>query len=161
MSADTVDQVTSCLKDKHIRQAVLAIRAGDHTVESVSHWLDGLKKVNCEYVLMLSEPAADKSDTVWGKEFYQLEQKLHNQSDIHFTILRSMFFVDNLIFYEHELKRNKRLALPLGKKGYFAPIHAADVARAVAMILSDCQKHHGKTYELTGPKTKVRAWLDL
>jgi uncharacterized protein YbjT (DUF2867 family) len=108
-------------------------------------------------VLMLSEPAADKSDTFWGKQFHPLEEKLKSQSDIHFTIVRSMFFVDNLIFYQHELKQNKRLALPLGKKGYFAPILSKDVAHAVAMILSDCQKHHGKIYELTGPKTKVRA----
>lgn len=132
----------------------MAARFDEKNLERMGNYISGLKELNAQFVLLLSEPHADKENTIFGKEFHQLEQKL-KQDGMNYTILRTMFFVDNLALYAKDIKQNKRLALPLSKKGYFAPVQTQDVAIASCAILSDCQKHHGQTYEITGPKTKV------
>jgi uncharacterized protein YbjT (DUF2867 family) len=132
----------------------MALRFDQDNLKHLENYVNAFKELKAEYVLLLSEPHADKEVTLLGKEFHQVEQLLQ-QKDMNYTILRTMFFTDNLALYAKDIKSNKRLALPLSKKGYFAPLQAQDVANAVCSILCDCQKHHGQVYEITGPKTKV------
>jgi uncharacterized protein YbjT (DUF2867 family) len=49
------------------------------------------------------------------------------------------------------VQANDELTLPLGRSRT-SPIAAADVAKAVAVILDDPAPHIGKVYELTGPE---------
>lgn len=153
-SADSVDDAVDALRGKTIRQVVMAVRADDRNAERINNWLQAVKQLNADYVLLVSEPRADRGTTLLGQHYYQIEKAIQ-QMDLNWTVVRSMFFVDNLALYSKDIKSKKRLALPLSKKGYFAPIQAEDVSMAICSILADCQKHHGKIYELTGPKTKV------
>jgi uncharacterized protein YbjT (DUF2867 family) len=50
------------------------------------------------------------------------------------------------------IRASDELALPFGG-GKTSPISAADVARAVAVILEDPAPHIGKIYDLTGPES--------
>ena len=138
----------------------MAARFDENNLQHMENYISGLKELNAEYVLLLSEPHADREVTLLGKEFHQVEQMLQ-QKQMNYTILRTMFFTDNLALYAKDIKSNKRLALPLSKKGYFAPLQAQDVATAVCAILCDCQNHHGQVYEITGPKTKVYCTCSL
>jgi uncharacterized protein YbjT (DUF2867 family) len=117
-------------------------------------YIKGLKEAKAEYVLLLSEPHAERENTILAQEFHQVEEIVKNQG-MYYTILRTQFFVDNLALYAKDIKSKKRLALPLASRGYFAPIQADDVADAVCDILCDCEKHHSKVYEITGPRAKV------
>ena len=50
------------------------------------------------------------------------------------------------------VRASDTLALPFGA-GKTSPISAADVARALAVILDDPRQHIGKIYDLTGPES--------
>jgi len=50
------------------------------------------------------------------------------------------------------VRASDQLALPMGA-GKTSPISAVDVARVVAMILSDPAPHIGQIYDLTGPES--------
>jgi NAD(P)H dehydrogenase (quinone) len=54
-----------------------------------------------------------------------------------------------LILYAAQIRSNQ-LPLPI-HDGKFAPNSAKDVAEAIACILSDTDRHNGKTYNITGP----------
>ena len=150
----------NALQGKTVRQVVMALRADDHNQERLSNWLQAVQQLNAEYVLLVSEPRADRVATILGQQFNEAEKQLKG-ADINWTIVRTNFFTDNLLFYAKDIKSKKRLALPLSSDGSFAPIQADDAATAVCTILSDCQKHHGKVYELTGSKTKVNILASL
>lgn len=149
-----MDDAVKALRGQTLRQVVMAVRADDHNLERLNNWLQAIQQLNAEYVLLVSEPRADRGTTLLGQHYYEIEKSLRKM-DINWTIVRSMFFIDNLALYSNDIKSKKRLALPLSKKGYFAAIQAEDVSLAICTILADCQKHHGQLYELTGPKTKV------
>ena len=64
--------------------------------------------------------------------------------------LRVTLFAEWLLYTSH-LIREGRYVTPFDADSRFAPIAAVDIARVVAGILKDPEKHAGKIYPLHGP----------
>jgi uncharacterized protein YbjT (DUF2867 family) len=66
------------------------------------------------------------------------------------TVLLEGFF---LIFTPESVRQANQIRLPFGD-GKTSPVAVGDVARVVAALLADSQRHIGKTYHLTGPQSE-------
>jgi uncharacterized protein YbjT (DUF2867 family) len=69
--------------------------------------------------------------------------------------IRPTVFLDGffLVFAARSVRDRSRIEVPFGH-GKTSPVAAADVARAVAAVLSDPGPHLGRIYELTGPRSQ-------
>jgi uncharacterized protein YbjT (DUF2867 family) len=66
------------------------------------------------------------------------------------TVLLEGFF---LIVTPDSVKQSNQIRLPFGD-GKTSPVAVEDVARVIAMVLSNPQPHIGKIYHLTGPQSE-------
>ncbi len=69
------------------------------------------------------------------------------------TIRPTMFLESFFPLAGPAVRDRSRIELPFGR-GKTSPVAAADVARVVAVILSDPGPHLGRIYELTGPRSQ-------
>jgi uncharacterized protein YbjT (DUF2867 family) len=69
------------------------------------------------------------------------------------TIRPTMFLESFFPLAGISVRDRGRIELPFGQ-GKTSPVAAADVARAVAAVLTDPGPHLGQTYELTGPRSQ-------
>lgn len=121
-------------------------------VENTKMLIDAAKNMSIQYIMLLSGVKCDQVDTLFNHEYHQIERSLIESGCLHYTIVRVNYLLDNLLDIGFDFRSNTRIAMPT--TGYFAPIDSHDIARFVSKVLSNCQPHHGKIYELTGPKTK-------
>ncbi|TPX36998.1 hypothetical protein SmJEL517_g01046 [Synchytrium microbalum] len=143
--AAKTESVLKVLKEtKPLQVAIIGIAAGADQTQHLKAYIDTAEEAGVEYVMLFSSAAAEKDVTMWGKQFHEVEEYL-KKTVKNWTIVRSMFHVKQI---------KDQNTMPLPTEGYFAPVSVMDVACAAAHILKDCEKHHGKTYEITGIKTK-------
>jgi len=69
------------------------------------------------------------------------------------TIRPTIFLETFLPFSGPTVRDRGRIELPFGR-GKTSPVAAADVARVVAAVLADPERHLGRVYELTGPRSQ-------
>jgi uncharacterized protein YbjT (DUF2867 family) len=69
------------------------------------------------------------------------------------TIRPTMFLETFISIAGSALRDRGSIELPFGR-GKTSPIAAADVARVVAVVLTDAAPHLGRMYELTGPQSQ-------
>lgn len=123
----------------------------DAKVRHARNYIKAAKIANVKFVLLLSMIEAENRQYLFAEEFNDIETTLEREKVPSYAILRSNLYMQNFVWYKSQIKEGK-LPLPIGKNGKFAPIDVADVGRAVSAIFTDCQKHIGKTYNLTGPE---------
>ena len=83
-----------------------------------------------------------------------LAEQVTDWSGLPATHVRPTVFIDNPLFTllnAGSVRDRHDLVLPFGD-GRTSPIAASDVARVVAAILLDPERHHRHVYELTGPQ---------
>ncbi|TPX37156.1 hypothetical protein SmJEL517_g01057 [Synchytrium microbalum] len=149
--AAKTESVVKVLRETKPMQMAIIGTAESHQAEHLKSYIDAAKEAGVEYVLLFSSAGADKDVTIWGKQFHEIEDYL-KRSVKNWTIVRSMFHAENFLLYAKEIKEHNTLTMPTND--YFAPVSVLDVACAATHILKDCQKHHGKTYDITGVKAK-------
>jgi uncharacterized protein YbjT (DUF2867 family) len=88
-------------------------------------------------------------------KLHWLSEQALNWSGLPVVHVRPTVFMEGffLRFAAAGIKKADKLSLPMGS-GRTSPICAQDVARSVAVILSDPQPHLGKIYDLTGPQSE-------
>jgi uncharacterized protein YbjT (DUF2867 family) len=90
---------------------------------------------------IISFNLADKREITFQKQFYAMEEHL-KKSMIPYTILRTMYFMENLLMYVAEATKGK-LMQPL-KNAKFCPISTLDIGRCEAQILMNPKDHISK-----------------
>ena len=71
------------------------------------------------------------------------------QSGLKWTFLRPQFFMQNILWFADEIKKNGTLSLPM-KSGCIGMIDYRDIAAVAAKCLTE-SGHEGQTYNLSGP----------
>jgi uncharacterized protein YbjT (DUF2867 family) len=104
------------------------------------------------HLVLLSGRGADSwGDSPFGRDMRSAEDAVRG-SDVPWTVLRSNNFAQNFdedLFHAPLLAGE--LALPAGAVPEpFIDVH--DVADAAAAVLTDPERHAGRTYELSGPR---------
>lgn len=87
-----------------------------------------------------------------ASRFYPSEQllrQLEQTRGIKWTSLRCGFFNQNFIGMFKSLKNSNKIVFP---KVYIPSVNTEDIGRSAAAIVRDSKHHHGKCYEISGPK---------
>lgn len=120
------------------------------SVEEIEAFTRQATEAGVRRVVMLSGRAA-RSDLVSTERLAQEAEDVVREASVEWTILRPGWFYQN--FDEGAFAEdisNGELALPTGEgREYF--VDAEDIADVAVAALLDCQ-HHGKTYEVGGPR---------
>ncbi|MBD1866523.1 SDR family oxidoreductase [Cyanobacteria bacterium FACHB-471] len=106
------------------------------------------KRTGIQHIVKLSTVKSDpESPCQFFKHHATAEQHL-KQSGIKFTILQTNSFMQNFLWFSHEMRTKGTLSLPM-RDAKTAPIDIRDVVRVGSAILTE-EEHEGKTYNLTG-----------
>ncbi|MGF1516790.1 MAG: SDR family oxidoreductase [Nodosilinea sp.] len=106
------------------------------------------KRTGIRHIVKLSTVKSDpESPCQFFKQHAIAEQHL-KQSDIKFTILQTNSFMQNFLWFAHEIRTKGALSLPM-RDAKTAPIDIRDVVRVGSAVLIE-EEHEGKTYNLTG-----------
>jgi uncharacterized protein YbjT (DUF2867 family) len=114
---------------------------------------EAAREAGVEHFVLVSFCGADQQATVMTRAFRQVETHIQAKVGLKFTILRTLFFMENLLKMDKELRDESHF---YGNWGgcQFAPVSIEDLGRTAAAILSEPlanTAHHGKTYNVTGP----------
>lgn len=71
-------------------------------------------------------------------------------SSMGWTIMRPNFFMQGIYPFAGQVKANDAFSFPAGD-GTASMCDVRDVGEVAAIILTGCEAHYGKTYDLTGP----------
>jgi len=106
--------------------------------------------------LTVSQMDIHKTTESHQQKYHWLVEQALNWSGIPVVQLRSTIFLEHPFFTRFakaSILKSSQIRLPFGT-GRTSPIASNDVARVAAEILASPQKHIGKVYELTGPKSQ-------
>jgi len=92
--------------------------------------------------------ASDHSNAPIGRWHYQVEKELE-QSGLAWTFLRPHHFMQNLLAQAQYVRQDGAIYSPSGD-GKIPYVDGRDVGAVAAVILTAPERHHGKTYVLTG-----------
>ena len=109
------------------------------------------KLTGIRHIVKLSTVKSDlESPCQFFKQHAIAEQYL-KQSGVKFTILQSNSFMQNFLWFTHEIKTKGTLSLPM-EDAKTAPIDIRDVVHVGVSILKE-GGHESKTYNLTGSES--------
>jgi uncharacterized protein YbjT (DUF2867 family) len=112
------------------------------------HLFQAAKRANIRRVVKLSTVKSDlQSPCQFFKQHAIAEQYL-KQSGIEFTIVKSNSFMQNFLWFTHEIRTKGTLSLPM-KDVKTAPVDIRDIVRVSSAILVE-KGHEGEVYNLTG-----------
>jgi NAD(P)H dehydrogenase (quinone) len=124
--------------------------ATDYKVSHARNYLRAAKRAQVKFVLLLSMTGAEARNYLFADQFRDIEETLQREGIEQYCVLRSNFYMQNLLLYREQLKQGT-LPLPI-HEGAFNPVDVDDIGRAATAILCDSDKHLGKWYNLTGPE---------
>jgi uncharacterized protein YbjT (DUF2867 family) len=109
--------------------------------------------VNMSQMTVSQMSITETTDSPQHKLHWLSEQAL-SWSGLPVITVRPTVFLEGFFLQltAQRVRTSNELALPMGR-GKTSPISAADVARAVAVILDNPGRHIGETYDLTGPES--------
>ena len=148
IDADDIMSLAQAFKD--VDDLFIVPTATDYKVSHARNYIRAAKQAGVKFVLLLSMTGADDRNYLFADQFSDIEETLKRSGIENYCILRSNFYMQNLLLYKDQLKQGA-LPLPI-HNGSFNPIDVDDIGKAAQRILADCSQHKGKVYNLTGPK---------
>ena len=148
LSETGVDSLVDTLKDF---DRIFIVTPGVLEKEQlVCNILNAAKRCNRIKFVAISSMLMAGSDTIFGKQFEQIEQHVKN-SGLEYSILQLPPFIDNLWLYAAPIKVDRVFYDPRLPDKPHSPICVQDVGKAAAEILFDCCKHKNTLYRLVAP----------
>ena len=86
----------------------------------------------------------------YKKKYHKIEEELKKSEKFKWTILRTLFFQENLLLWKDSIMEGN-LRLPI-KDAKIPILSILDVADAAANVLVDGSEHYEKTYDVVGPE---------
>ncbi|MEM8614020.1 MAG: SDR family oxidoreductase [Cyanobacteria bacterium P01_H01_bin.105] len=106
------------------------------------------KLTGVRHIVKLSTVKSDLESPCRFFRQHAIAEQYLKQSGVRFTILQSNSFMQNFLWFTHEIKTKGTLSLPMND-AKTAPIDIRDVVRVGSAILQG-GGYEGKTYNLTG-----------
>ncbi len=106
------------------------------------------KRTGIQHIVKLSTVKSDLESPCYFFKQHAIAEQYLKQLGIKFTILQTNSFMQNFLWFAHEIRTKGTLSLPM-RDARTAPIDIRDVVRIGTAILTEGE-HEGKTYNLTG-----------
>jgi len=148
IDADDIDNLVEAFRG--VDDLFIVPTATDQKVAHARNYIKAAKKADVKFVLLLSMTGAEARNYLFADQFRDIEETLQREQIENYCVLRSNFYMQNLLLYKDQIKQGV-LPIPL-KQGKFNPLDADDVGKAAQAILTDCSKHCGKWYNICGPQ---------
>lgn len=153
VDADDLDALSKAFEG--VSDLFIVPTATESKVRHAFNYIRAARRAKVPFVAILSMSGCERRDYLWADQFWSIEEELKRSvgdtADSHCCILRSAFYLQNLLLYAQQYAEGY-VPLPIGKEGRFAPVDVHDVGEAAAKILLDCKPHFNKTYTVTGPE---------
>jgi uncharacterized protein YbjT (DUF2867 family) len=125
-------------------------------VELEGDMIDACKTAGVKHILLNSALGAGKFNKSFPSWHAKVEQKL-KASGVDYTTIRPNGFMQNIVTYNAaSIKANHAFYAAMGD-AKTSLIDVRDIGAVAARILSEPEKHNGKTYELNGPEAVSNA----
>ncbi|KAL4461483.1 hypothetical protein ABPG74_016107 [Tetrahymena malaccensis] len=121
----------------HIDRTNLAINA-----------IKAAQEAHIKYILVVSIPAADNLEILFGRQFNPIEKEL-KLSGLNYGISRLPIFTNNIFGSAEHIKSHNTFYGPIDGDKKFVTVAIQDAALAAATILLNPSNHIGKTYTIT------------
>lgn len=105
------------------------------------------KSSGVKHILTVSVLTVSLTDTIYGKQYTELESSVQNL-DMPYTIIRLPPFVDNYWGFQRPIQQKSSFATPGDPTKPFSAVVVADAGKAAAAIMVYPKKHYAKTYKL-------------
>ena len=153
----TVVQATQGDKDNLVGvlkgvDALYIIAPGtENRAELVIKTAEAAKAAGVKFVLVLSVPTANLTDTIFGRQLNEVETSVAKLNIPH-AFLRLPLFVDNYWAFKDPIQSQSSIFLPVDPSKPFTPVVVEDAGRAAAAVLADWKKHENKTYTIVSER---------
>jgi uncharacterized protein YbjT (DUF2867 family) len=129
---------------------LLAGRDSPDAVAQHRRVLAQARRAGVQHVVKLSAIGASPDATVaLMREHHEIDEEVRD-GPWSWTLLAPHLFMQNLLRAAASVRRDGRLAAPMGDER-FPLVDTRDVGAAAATVLSDPGEHAGRAYRLTGP----------
>lgn len=105
------------------------------------------KSSGVKHILTISVLTVDLADTIYGKQYGELESSVQGL-EVPLTLIRLPPFVDNYWAYKRPIQQKASFSTPGDPTKPFSAVVVADAGKAAAAIMAEPEKHYGKTYKL-------------
>ena len=105
------------------------------------------KASGVNHILTVSVFTVELTDTIYGKQYGELESSVKHLQ-IPYTFIRLPPFVDNYWAYKSPIQQNSSFSTPGDPTKPFSAVVVEDAGKAAAAIMTEPEKHYGKTYKL-------------
>ena len=129
---------------------LLAGRDSPNSVAQHRRVLAQVRQAGVRHVVKLSAiGASPESPIALMREHHEVDEEVRKGA-AGWTLLKPHLYMQNLLRAADAVRREGRLAAPMGRNR-FPLVDTRDVGAAAAMVLRDPAAHAGKVYALTGP----------
>src|SRR6516162_10303445 len=138
---------------KALKGVAVMLLAGRDSPDSVSQHrrvLAQVRQAGVRHVVKLSAiGASPESPMALMREHHEVDEEVR-KGPAGWTLLKPHLYMQNLLRAANAVRREGRLAAPMGPNR-FPLVDTRDVGAAAAMVLRDPAAHAAKEYALTGP----------
>ena len=108
---------------------------------------EAAKEAGVKFILVVSVPSFVFSDTIFGKQLQEVEDKV-SKLGVPYSFLRLPLFIDNTWANKDTIVGQSAIYAPQSPDKPAIYVAVEDTGKAAAAILSDYSKHNGKAYNL-------------
>ena len=112
---------------------------------------EAAKEAGIKFILVVSVPAAELTDTVFGKQYAEIEGKISNLG-VPYTFLRLPLFVENYFGFKDPIVKQSSIYSPVDPTKPLTSVVVADAGKASAAILVSYRIHTNKTYNIVSDR---------
>ncbi|KAJ7394030.1 hypothetical protein OS493_003703 [Desmophyllum pertusum] len=152
----TLPGVTVLRADMHDKEALRDLLTGVTSLFIVTP-TDGVKLAigaaevakssGVKHILTVSVTTVDLADTIYGKQFSELESSVRHL-EMPYTFIRLPPFLENYWGFKRPIQQKSSFSTPGDPTKPFSAVVVADAGKAAAAIMAEPVKHYGKTYKL-------------
>ncbi len=136
---------------KGVMSLLIVTPGTENRVELALKTAEAAKDAGVEHIVAISGTNAEKQDTIFGKQLYEVEQGILGL-DVSCTILRLPWFMENYFNFKDSIKNDLIFHAPADANNEFQVVCMDDAGCASAIILASPEKHAGKIYSLVSDR---------
>ena len=143
------DELTQILAD--VDALFIVTPSSENRDQLVVTTADAAKVANVKHILVISTLMADFRDTVFGKQYFTIEDSVSRMGVAH-TFIRLPEFMENF-FYNTTIKTSSYYSSVVSPCSPSDFVAVEDIGVAASFILANPERHAGRTYNIISERT--------